>query len=439
MTTRPRSTPHASGLWPFYALAFALTWLLTLPLVLRALGAWNADLSPHWHALGGLGPGLAALLVVWRRDGRAGARTLLSALTRWQVGWGWALVALLSPLLLFAAAVLTVGAFGGGWPGWDRWGASTYAGAWGPAMLLLTSLSYGFGEELGWRGFALPRLRTRHGALAASALLTVPWALWHAPLFTYRYGFGPVEVVGFVLALLAGSVWFTALYTATGGSVLMTALWHTLWNVVNLVAMVVSPPALSLMSAFVVVAAGLMVWRWGPGTLAPTLAERRGRTARTGHTDSARAGRLDLAIVSACLAFLGLGALYGGGALMLAPDGGLLGLPLDGLHTALFPDYFVPGLVLFSLFGVGSLTCLVALWARPWPALRPPLGWARGAHWSWSAALGLGLGQLVWIAVQLLVTAFRAPLQVLCGGAGLLIVARSTAHLLRRRTPATCP
>ena len=122
---------------------------------------------------------------------------------------------------------------------------------------------------------------------------------------------------------------------------------------------------------------------------------------------------------SACLLFLGLGALYGGAALILAPDGHLLGLPLDGLHAGRWTDFRVSGVILFSVFGVGSLLSLWALWAQPWPAVRLPL--APHRHWAWGLAGGIGIAQLVWILVQLLLTSFRMPLQAICASAGLLL------------------
>src|SRR3712207_5962455 len=118
-------------------------------------------------------------------------------------------------------------------------------------IFVVPSLAYGFGEETGWRGFALPRLQRRRSALSATFLLTVAWAAWHAPFFLYRssyLAFGPVEYVGFFVGLFAGAIWLTCLYNGSGCSVLLVALWHTHWNLVTLVGAAVSDELVAAMS-----------------------------------------------------------------------------------------------------------------------------------------------------------------------------------------------
>jgi membrane protease YdiL (CAAX protease family) len=89
-------------------------------------------------------------------------------------------------------------------------------------------LTFGIGEETGWRGFALPRLQNGRSAFSATLLLWVFWALWHLPLFFYSYDRSIIP--GMLFGLLAGAITFTWLYNSTGGSVLMTAIWHGLFN-----------------------------------------------------------------------------------------------------------------------------------------------------------------------------------------------------------------
>lgn len=96
------------------------------------------------------------------------------------------------------------------------------------------------------------------------------------------------------------------------------------------------------------------------------------------------------ALLIAVQSFIALNAMAGGMLLMLAPDGSLLQLPPTFMRTHLFPDYFWPGLILFAVLGLGHLVALV-------------LTVRRSAH-AQRAALILGAGTLIWIAVQVLLT-----------------------------------
>ena len=97
------------------------------------------------------------------------------------------------------------------------------------AFLAYNVVTFGFGEEVGWRGFALPRLQQRYAAWLATLWLTLAWAIWHAPLFLYRPGFanmGVAGVIGWLFSLLTGSILLTWLYNESRGSLLVVALFH---------------------------------------------------------------------------------------------------------------------------------------------------------------------------------------------------------------------
>jgi membrane protease YdiL (CAAX protease family) len=98
----------------------------------------------------------------------------------------------------------------------------------GLVAIPLWILTFGIGEETGWRGFALPRLQKGRSALSATLLLWLSWALWHSPMFFYAYD--PFIIPGMLIGLLAGAIIFTWLYNSIGGSVLITAIWHGLFN-----------------------------------------------------------------------------------------------------------------------------------------------------------------------------------------------------------------
>jgi membrane protease YdiL (CAAX protease family) len=180
----------------------------------------------------------------------------------------WGLVAIFSPFALFFGTAAVLRLFGQPWPDWGtiltKFGDTNWL-----VVAFIGSAIFGVGEEPGWRGFALPRLQSRYSALLASGILAVCWAGWHAPFFFYRFQFGIGQSIGLVLGLLAGSIWLTCLYNATGGSVLATMSWHVTWNMVNVLAMLVSTTLLSALSAEIMVAAVIVVVVWKPATLSP--------------------------------------------------------------------------------------------------------------------------------------------------------------------------
>ena len=100
-----------------------------------------------------------------------------------------------------------------------------------PTFLLILTLTDGLGEELAWRGFALPRLLSRYNALAASLILGVIWSLWHLPLiWTQGNGMFHQPVWLLLLDVTAKSVLFTWVFLHTRGSVLMAMLFHGATN-----------------------------------------------------------------------------------------------------------------------------------------------------------------------------------------------------------------
>ena len=220
--------------------------------MLNGLDVTHLTLPAGWHALGALGPLIAAFAMAGITQGRRGTATLLRSIGRWRVGWLWWAVGIGTPLLMLGLAIVFVGVWGQQWPDFSPLGASTTATTFWLADGVLTGILYGVCEEVGWRGFALPRLQRRWNALVSTLILFGIWAAFHIPFFLYRYTFGLGSLVGFLLGLFAGAVWLTYLYNSTGGSALITMVWHSLFNVVNAIALVALPPAAAVMSVLAV-------------------------------------------------------------------------------------------------------------------------------------------------------------------------------------------
>lgn len=114
---------------------------------------------------------------------------------------------------------------------------------------------------------------------------------------------------------------------------------------------------------------------------------------------------------------LGVSAVYGGLALMRDPVDDPLGLPVEWLDDTPFPDYFVPGLTLFTAFGVGSFVVVVSVLGR--------------RAWAGRAAVGLGVAQLGWIGVEVFFLRRLHPLHVVFGSLGAVLVGLATRPSMR--------
>jgi len=273
---RDSSRLDTRALVVFFALAYALSWTWAIPLaaahlVVRRGVGWPT----HLPAL--LGPAIAALVVTAWTMGRPGVRDLGARMARWRVPLRWWLVAI-SPVAFLGLALAAMAAAGRALPGVGDFGLFSGTPAIGLAGVLLLIFAGALGEETGWRGYALPQLQRRFSPLASSLILAVVWFGWHLPQFwviaTYR-DFVPVQYVGMFCGLACGAVVLTWLYNRSGGSILLVAVWHGLYNFVGatqaatgILAAVVS--TLIMIQGIVLIALDLRARRRGqPSVLGP--------------------------------------------------------------------------------------------------------------------------------------------------------------------------
>ena len=165
---------------------------------------------------------MAALLVTRWKTGPDGLRAFVRGIGSAHAA-GVALVwGILFPAAAFVTSAVILGLVTRAPVVWNRLGVAHEYPALGPIQYVVTSLVfYGFGEEVGWRGFLYPALRRRLSALGA-ALLVVPfWAVWHLPLFfvteSYR-AMGVGSAVGWLLSLASGGILTAWLYERARGS-----------------------------------------------------------------------------------------------------------------------------------------------------------------------------------------------------------------------------
>ena len=158
---------------------------------------------------------------------------MVSRVVRWRVAPIWYGVALLGPLVItLVAMVLEVTLLGGQPPSLGtliRELPSSLLTLVVTAVYMLIFVT--LGEEVGWRGYALPALQARYSALLASVILGVLWALWHLPVFfNPDTSYSTLPFLLFLVFLVPVAILITWLFNSTGGSVLMAMFFHAVIN-----------------------------------------------------------------------------------------------------------------------------------------------------------------------------------------------------------------
>ena len=224
--TNPTTATRAFPL-KFVVVAFAFSWTFWCLAVLEGRGLISSLPVPALF-LGAFGPMVAAVVLTAQEGGRAELRSLLSRVVRWRVAPFWYGVVLLGPFVLQLLAMALHVVLGGPPP-------NLLAMIGVLPTVLLTSvymlIQVGIGEEIGWRGDALPKLQAGYSALISSLIIGLLWALWHLPLFfnpATGYYITPFWV--FLVFLLPFPVVYTWIFNSTGGSVLMAMILHAVVN-----------------------------------------------------------------------------------------------------------------------------------------------------------------------------------------------------------------
>ena len=239
------TAPSFRTAWRFFALAIGLSWLFTIPLALSGAALDSSQFAIVLYALGGMGPALAALgLIFFKADSQARQRYWRRLIDVARLRPIWLLITLgLVPAMTGAAA------------GADRLlGGSGFeleraANIIEQPLSLIPFAFYIllFGplpEELGWRGYGLDRLLRanwpsdlkRWRLTVASLFVGVVWAVWHLPLYfiegSYQNGLGLSgwPFWSYVGGQLISSVLYTWLFTNTGHSTMSAILFHFTQN-----------------------------------------------------------------------------------------------------------------------------------------------------------------------------------------------------------------
>ena len=249
---------------------FVLTFLLSIPFyVLSGLAYLNILFPPEVGglcvALFALTPIASASILTYRKSGWNGVKKLLTRIfdsKRIEKKQWYAPILLLMPLIfLLSLAIMVVS-------------GATIPAALAPTVALpavfLFFLVLAAGEEVGWMGLAFPPMQEKLGALKASLVLGLIWAVWHLPFLVVMMS-DSVTILSQFFTLLGTRILIAWIFNNTGQSVFATVVFHAADNaaLVTLPEIsAISPAATVVHCILILLAAVIVTVLWGPQTLA---------------------------------------------------------------------------------------------------------------------------------------------------------------------------
>lgn len=200
----------------FILLVFVLSWF-----------PWYTGIAPETVVFF---PSLLGIVMAFAVGGKENGMNLLRSAIRWRVQSRYWLIAWFGPLLIFVVGLGVFLLVGGKSPSFTVIKEELHLL---PIWLLVVFLPINgpVGEEIGWRGYALPELQERTGPTIASLIIGTVWGLWHLPDFfnptSVQASLGLVFLIPFVVGTISNSIIMTWLYNRAKASTLVAGIiWH---------------------------------------------------------------------------------------------------------------------------------------------------------------------------------------------------------------------
>lgn len=219
----------------FLVINYTISWTFLYPAYQLILADPNGNLPPiAWFGMiGGYGPVIAAILVTRITEGKLGLKHLLNSLLIWKVSYWWYAFVIFVPTLIYLFSTTISFVFGYPVKSFDL-----VNGLSSIPISFLIALPFGpMGEELGWRGYLLPKMMAKYSAFKSSIFVGLAWGLWHLASFTFPgaalpdfMGVSLLSIGVYFCYTIAESLVFTFIYLRTKASVVIAILLHAFFN-----------------------------------------------------------------------------------------------------------------------------------------------------------------------------------------------------------------
>ncbi|MDF2514313.1 MAG: Abortive infection protein [Herbinix sp.] len=213
----------------FIILSYGISWAFWIPLLLNYQFKAGITLLPSQFYLASIGPLLGAVLTSLICEGAGGLKAWFLRAYSLRFPKKWLGIAILMPICYGIVGILAHRIIVGVWPDWSNFGLTEKL----PGFNLLQTglvwiVTFGLGEESGWRGFLLPELTKRFSLRISALIVAGIWIFWHLPAFWFNENYinmGP-GILGWAISLCFGSVLLAWLSNGSSFSVIPVLIWH---------------------------------------------------------------------------------------------------------------------------------------------------------------------------------------------------------------------
>ncbi len=213
----------------YIVVSFGFSWAIWFPMMANQLWNANFQLISMQYYLASFGPLIGSVVTNLLFGGYRELVKWLSRAFSLKFPLKWLFIAIILPIIYGLIAIPLDAMLTGEWIDWSKFGlTSKLAGLNLIQTYLVWVLTFGLGEEGGWRGYLLPQLTKKYSMLKSSFIVALIWIIWHIPVFTFNsnfmnMGFG---IIGWIISLIYGSVLLSWICKGSRWSIIPVLVWH---------------------------------------------------------------------------------------------------------------------------------------------------------------------------------------------------------------------